>query len=575
MSLKDVKLFMIDYRRMLEDVKNKLRKNNTRRNWEYDLIFPYFFQEYIHLDPARTDSNHGNQPQGQAQIGGPSGDNGLIYIQPTGYPEVNISNDPQLGEHSEGNASHQEDEEVLEDPFLGYIENAGTPVYSNSLTREECNHEHCIYGHLPAQCTDPIHTDPGFNCSPLPSQLSKNNILEHNTSKRKRSPSNTGGNNRRYTTDSPTRNCTTPAYYTSNYHNMTPARTVGARSLTGSPRNYQVPRTPTHSVPGSSNMAPPPISYEPLPDEVAVRDHLRPGKVYWKFNPLLHERVGSNQMKIKMMDPTNTFPTTYTSNIIYRPGNNNLFETTLEVPSHLAASYIRGEGARAAFIAGFQLAPSTADLGPRNSSKKFLDSHITVQSGLFLVQEHIQQLDIEIVETASGCKEEDIVKLFSTEGYQATNFVNFTGGWSLTVDFAKFAKDSVLSIKNFQNALMTCPFEIVANTTLLARERETRLLMIHSFSILHYQELFTGKVEAVPVEYRVQAEFSPDLSRGLCKMQLVQIKYYIARWMVAKMRLRKDILKDSSRAEVRWMYKQTMGCRHLPQRFHHEAQKPQ
>ena len=43
-------------------------------------------------------------------------------------------------------------------------------------------------------------------------------------------------------------------------------------------------------------------------------------------------------------------------------------------------------------------------------------------------------------------------------------------------------------------------------------------------------------------------------------MQLVQLKYNIARWMVAKTRLRKDVLKDSTRAEVRWMYKQTLWC---------------
>ena len=82
--------------------------------------------------------------------------------------------------------------------------------------------------------------------------------------------------------------------------------------------------------------------------------------------------------------------------------------------------------------------------------------------------------------------------------------------------------------------------------------------MLHSFSILHYQELFSGKVEAIPVDYRVQAELSPDLALGICRMLMAQIQYNIAKWMVAKMRLRKDILKDSSKCNVRWMYKQTL-----------------
>ena len=131
-------------------------------------------------------------------------------------------------------------------------------------------------------------------------------------------------------------------------------------------------------------------------------------------------------MKIKFMDPTNTFPTSYVSNVIYKPGNNNLFETTTEVPSHLVSPYIRADAARAAFMAGFQLPPSTADLGPRNSSKKFLDSDIPSHSGLNALQQELQSIDLEVVQTASGMKENDIIKLFSAEEFQAVNFVSFT-----------------------------------------------------------------------------------------------------------------------------------------------------
>ena len=241
-------------------------------------------------------------------------------------------------------------------------------------------------------------------------------------------------------------------------------------------------------------------------------------------------------MKIKFMDPTNTFPTSYVSNVIYKPGNNNLFETTTEVPSHLVSPYIRADAARAAFMAGFQLPPSTADLGPRNSSKKFLDSDIPSHSGLNALQQELQSIDLKVVQAASGMKENDIVKLFSAEWFQAVNYVNFTGGWILTPEgFNKFAKDTNLNVKTFQYALLTCDQELSCNPSFLALERETRMTLLHYLTILHYLELLTGKLELIPEETRVQTELSPDLSRGICRMMLLQIKYIIAKWMVAKM----------------------------------------
>ena len=546
MNVAQVKSFLTDFRKMLEDMRSKLNSVQPDRFWEYDIVFNYFFRHFIHLDPARTD------PITQSQAN-----------------EINYSADLLQTEGQSETVSPEEDIVGEEDPFFGY---SGSPVYSNSLTRNECNHEYCVYQNQDAQCNDPIHTIPSFKIT----QINNDVTPEQHSSKRKWSPANTGEETQGNLTPN-INNFNTPLHR-GNYTRMVQrgsTRGPSTSNASRTPHPTQYPRmigvnttprytaalsvasTPTHSMAGNYSMAHTPVALLPLPQEVAERDPTRPGKVYWRFNELLHERVGANQMKIKMMDPTNTFPTSYTSNIIYKPGNNNLFETTTEVASHLVSPYIR-EVARTAFMASYQLAPSIADLGPRNSSKKFLDSAIPIQSGLNLLQQEIQKMDIDILESATGCREDDILNLFKAEGFQLYNFVNFTGGWILTSDYTKFAKDTILSIRNFQNTLLTCPHEINGNTIFLAKERETRMVMIHSFSILHYQELFTGKVEAIPVDYRVQAELTPDLSRGICRMQMAQVKYNIARWMVAKMRIRKDILKDSSNCNVRWMYKQTL-----------------
>ena len=568
MTVSEVRSFLTDFRKMLEKVKQKLNTPNSARYWEYDVVFNYFFRHFIHLDPARPDTQV-NITQGQIET-----NIAATLLQTEDQSEANVSPGPEVMSD--------------EDPFMGHT----SPVHSKSLTRTECNHEHCIYQNGDAQCDHPTHTVPLFNTVTAGTSLdqSYNATPEQHSSKRKWSPANAGEDTQNNVAGSPVINTfNTPVHRAHNYPRMIGIRSTRSpsiRNASGIPTGHKItntpshpthyprmvgvsntPRytaavsvasTPTHSMASNYAMTPIPVSLTPLPQEIAERDPTRPGKVYWRFNELLHERVGTNQMKIRMMDPTNTFPTSYTSNIIYKPGNNNLFETTTEVASHITSPYGRGDAARAAFMAGFQLNPSTADLGPRNSSRRFLDSAIPIPSGMNLLQQDLQKMDLDAIESATGCKEDDILRHFKSEGFQAFNFVNITGGWILTQDYSKFAKDEILSVKNFQNTLLTCEHEIVANTSLLAKEREARMVMLHSFTLLHYQELFTGKIEAIPVDYRIQAELTPDLSRGICRMQMAQLKHNIAKWMVCKMRIRKDILKDTSKANVRWMYKQTL-----------------
>ena len=55
MTVSQVKSFLTDFRRMLEDMRSKLNSVQPDRFWEYDIVFNYFFRHFIHFDPARTD----------------------------------------------------------------------------------------------------------------------------------------------------------------------------------------------------------------------------------------------------------------------------------------------------------------------------------------------------------------------------------------------------------------------------------------------------------------------------------------------------------------------------------------
>ena len=131
MTVSEVRSFLTDFRKMLEKVKQKLNTPNSARYWEYDVVFNYFFRHFIHLDPARPDTQV-NITQGQIET-----NIAATLLQTEDQSEANVSPGPEVMSD--------------EDPFMGHT----SPVHSKSLTRTECNHEYCIYQNEDAQCDDP------------------------------------------------------------------------------------------------------------------------------------------------------------------------------------------------------------------------------------------------------------------------------------------------------------------------------------------------------------------------------------------------------------------------------------
>ena len=169
-----VSQYLAEFRSMLEQVRTKLRLENPSRDWQYEPILPYFFMDYIHLDPARMD----NSPQTGYQVTYTPENN--INVEPI---EVNKSNSP--GSFEENNDTSDETNQ-LEEP----IANAGDQDYSDILNRDTCDQAFCAY-EQPNQpfCDDPIHDQLIFHTVNRPSRSPTNGHVVHNTSKRQRSPS--------------------------------------------------------------------------------------------------------------------------------------------------------------------------------------------------------------------------------------------------------------------------------------------------------------------------------------------------------------------------------------------------
>ena len=150
MTVSKVRDFLTNYRRMLEGVRNKLKRDNPARIWEYECVFPYFFKEYIHFDPARKDT---------------------LHLQPLVEP---VTTDNQQQNHNQSQNEHHTEAQLQGDE-ISVVENAGiddandidtsfgfnnnihTPLYTISINGEECTYNECIFGDQYAQCNDPVH----------------------------------------------------------------------------------------------------------------------------------------------------------------------------------------------------------------------------------------------------------------------------------------------------------------------------------------------------------------------------------------------------------------------------------
>ena len=485
MSNSAVKLRLTEVRTMLTNVQTKLKLENSDRIWKYEPIFNDFFSDFMYL---YTDNNDDSEYQ-------------------------------QLGDDNEDDAEEmEEDYEDFDNGelFDGHIENAGEQVFPERLSRYPvCNYEYCAFSNENAQCNDPVHNRPAFKCV----QRNPSTHRAQINFKRQRSPS-------------PISLPVPPAMSPSDNHSGTLPHL-----------NAALP-----AVVDVSGVTP--LSGPKLPLKLAPYMFCRETyRTYYQFTKEIHTRKGTNHIDIIEMDPTGTFVTTNPYTVEYKPGKTDYFTIVKDLPTS-KSPYISPQTAATTFASAFSLQTSNSDIKKSGSEKKYLDSEILNTSGLNQLQDILHELDLACANTATGLSADHILALFAKdnpkEAFDAVNFVNFKDGWTLTNGgYEKFAKDAELNTKNMKEHLITHMPEIKANKQLLAKENETRQAMCHAITTLHFQELLTNKLALMSDEHKTLYGLTPEVSQSLSRMQLSQLKYFISRWMTAKMRVRKDILKEN------------------------------
>ena len=290
MSISAVKLRLTEVRTMLTNVQTKLKLENLDRTWKYEPIFSDFFSDFIHLDPDSTDNSE--------------------------YQQFGDDNEDDA-EAMEQDYENFDNEEL----FDGHIENAGEQVFSERLSRDPvCNYEYCAFSNENAQCDDPVHNRPAFKCvQRKPSTHRANtNPMSQSNFKRQRSPS--------------------PVSL------LVPSAMSPTDNHSGTQPHLNAALPAAVDVSGVT-----PLSRYKLPLVEAPAKFCRETyRDYRKFTKEIHTRKGMNHLEIVEMDPTDTFVTTNTYTVEYKPGKSDWFTIVKDLPTS-KSPFIRPETAGITF----------------------------------------------------------------------------------------------------------------------------------------------------------------------------------------------------------------------------------
>ena len=170
----------------------------------------------------------------------------------------------------------------------------------------------------------------------------------------------------------------------------------------------------------------------------------------------------------------------------------------------------------------------------------------------------LRKIDSDITNTVTGMDETSVKKHF-TDAFDAHTYINFTGGFLLTeTEFSEFAQNADLNIRHFEKYLGSHDQSYKVNKKLLTQEKEARLMLLHTIGTVHLQELHINQLELLPEKEKTKINLQTNSARGIAKRILVNIKNDTTTWMLAKMRVRRNLLHNFRNRNVLLMLRHTM-----------------
>ena len=373
---------------------------------------------------------------------------------------------------------------------------------SNNLLDDFCTPGYCSKGEQSAQCQDPVHQVQLF----LPHEANNTPVIERAACKRPLSQDI--GN-------------VVPIYSTS------------------SPTLGQVNTQQQIAIPPATCITDP-YSHE----------------TWIQFDNRIHTPKGINIMAMKSICPTTGFAREQNFPVSYKTDKHLLFQVTKTLKPYEV--WIDNQAAYSSYSTSLGMPASTSAL---LSGATHLDSHITDDSGVRCALLELLKLEPEITRMAVSMKEDEIRTYFTDHSkmFSTHTFINFVTGFPLSnQEFARFAQEKPINIREFEADLGSFHGGFTVPTKSLNKEMEDRQNLIHTMSTLHLMEQFVLKVEKVSEQERHSIKLCPKTGRGICKRLLVNLKHDTIKWMMSKLAVRKSLLPNATNFHVLAMLRSSL-----------------
>ena len=265
------------------------------------------------------------------------------------------------------------------------------------------------------------------------------------------------------------------------------------------------------------------------------------GETWLYFDPQYHTRKDDNKIQILKPDGTQQL-----INVQYRIGNPNHFKTVTKLVANNISPFIDGREGHSILMSSFNRSQSMNNF---YSAKRIpFETRLETGTGLCTALDIIKNADANITEHVFDNKVKELHNDFPNHAFDSMSIADYTSGWDLSSSsFVAFAKDQDLVIKNI-NQQLNININFIVPKNLLTHEREARKRVVNTMTSLHLLDLFGEKIDSIDEHIKRATRISSLQTKAIARTILPNLKFTIITWMIAKMKIRKTVLKDHTQS---------------------------
>ena len=260
------------------------------------------------------------------------------------------------------------------------------------------------------------------------------------------------------------------------------------------------------------------------------------GETWLYFDPIYHTKKDNNKIEMWTADGPKLL------NVQYKIGHPHMFKTVTTTAARNISPFIDGREGHSILLTSFNRSVSSNEFG--NAKRIPFETRLDTGSGLAATLDLLKGLDTQMSIATFDNNIKALFDLFPKTAFDPLTIADFTSGWNLSSSsFVAFAKDKILKIEKLnehidENRKFQVPHQ------LLIDEREARSRVLNTFTPLHFLDLLGEKIDAMDDLTRRSTGLSSAQTKAIGRTLLPNLRSDIIDWKVAKMKVRKAVLKD-------------------------------